>query len=163
VLLWVSMVSGLMITNKMARTWPGAFTAFDLHQFTSLLGLGFAVFHMLVLLGNRFVPYDLAQLLVPFAGAGYRPLWVGIGQIALYLTVLVTFTFYVRRQIGNRLWHLIHLLSYLVFAMVLVHGLTSGTDSGNAWVLGMYWLSGISLAALMIHRMSVNRTVSASG
>ena len=50
-LLWVSMASGL-ITNKMARIWPGAFTAFDLHQFTSLLGLGFAAFHALILLGN---------------------------------------------------------------------------------------------------------------
>src|SRR5438067_443704 len=45
ILLWVSMASGLIISNKVARIWPGAFTAFDLHQYTSLLGLGFAAFH----------------------------------------------------------------------------------------------------------------------
>jgi predicted ferric reductase len=157
VLLWVSMVSGLIITNKMARIWPGAFTAFDLHQFTSLLGLGFGVFHVLVLLGNRYVPYDLGALLVPFASSAYRPVWVGLGQIAFYLLLLVTFTFYVRRQIGNRLWHWIHYVSYVVFAMILAHGLLSGTDSGNTWVFWMYWLSGASLAALTIHRLSAKQ------
>src|SRR5512147_2522399 len=38
-ILWVSMALGLGITNKMARMWPGAPTAFAMHQFTSLLGL----------------------------------------------------------------------------------------------------------------------------
>src|SRR5438067_11731000 len=76
VLLWISMATGLLISNKMARIWPGAFTAFDLHQFTSLLGLGFAVFHVLVLLGEHYIGLSLFQLLVPFASTPYRPLWV---------------------------------------------------------------------------------------
>jgi predicted ferric reductase len=151
-LLWISMASGLLITNKMARVWPGVFTAFDLHQFTSLLGLGFAVFHALVLLLDRYITYNLFQVLVPFAASGYRPLETALGQIALYLSVLVTVTFYVRKQIGNRAWHLIHFLSYGVFALALVHGLTSGTDSGNPWISGLYWVSGLSLLALTLHR-----------
>ncbi|MFL5732587.1 MAG: hypothetical protein ACJ78Q_05240 [Chloroflexia bacterium] len=153
VLLWVSMASGLIITNKMARIWPGAFTAFDLHQFTSLLGLGFMVFHALILLGNAYVPYNLAQLLIPFAGAAYRPLWVGIGQIAIYLCILVTFTFYVRKQISNRLWHIIHYLSYAVFALTLAHSLFSGTDSNNPWIFSLYWLTTASLVVLTAHRL----------
>ena len=76
-LLWVSMASGLIITNKMARIWPGAFTAFDLHQFTSLLGLGFAAFHALILLGNAFVPYSLVQIVVPFGNDAYRQIMGG--------------------------------------------------------------------------------------
>src|SRR5919201_105389 len=120
VLLWVSMASGLIISNKMARIWPGAFTTFDLHQFTSLLGLGFAVFHVLVLLGEHYVGLSLFQLLVPFASTPYRPLWVALGQIAIYMLVPVTFTFYVRRQIGHRLWRLTHFLSYPVFALALL-------------------------------------------
>ena len=34
-----------------------------------------------------------------------------LGQIGFYLSVPVTFTFYVRKQIGNHLWHGIHYLS----------------------------------------------------
>ena len=48
-LLWFSMLLGLMMTNKLARAWPGGPTTMTLHQNTSLLGLGFAVFHALIL------------------------------------------------------------------------------------------------------------------
>ena len=38
-LLWLSMAMGISITNKLAKIWPGGPTAFDLHEFFSLLGL----------------------------------------------------------------------------------------------------------------------------
>jgi predicted ferric reductase len=151
-LLWVSMASGLIITNKMARIWPGAFTAFDLHQFTSLLGLGFAAFHGLILLGNAYVPYSIVQIVVPFGNDAYRQLWVGIGQVALYLSALVSFTFYVRKKIGSKAWHVIHFLSYGLFALSLLHGVFAGTDSGNTWISEMYWFSAVSLALLTVYR-----------
>jgi len=40
---------GVTMTNKMARIWPGGPTAFDAHQYTSLLGLTFALFHAIIL------------------------------------------------------------------------------------------------------------------
>jgi predicted ferric reductase len=156
-LFWLSMASGLIIPNKMARVWPGVFTAFDLHQYTSLLALGFTMFHVLVLLGNQYVPYNLVQLFVPFVDAPYRPLWIALGQVGLYLTMLVSFTFYIRKQMGNRLWHIIHFLSYPLFAIALLHGLFSGTDSGNIWVLGMYWGGAASLLALTVHRFTMTK------
>jgi predicted ferric reductase len=132
-------------------------TAFDLHQYTSLLGLGFGLFHALILLANHYVQYNIAQVLVPFVDAPYRPLWTGLGQVSLYVLALVTFTFYVRRQIGKRAWYLIHLLSYVTFVMVIVHGLLSGTDSGNVLVLWLYWLSLVSLAGLTVYRVGIER------
>src|SRR5512136_2001587 len=65
-LIWLSMALGLMMTNKMARAWPGSPTAFDLHQFASLLGLALALFHALILVGDKYIDYNLAQVLVPF-------------------------------------------------------------------------------------------------
>lgn len=155
-LLWVSMASGLIITNKMARIWPGAFTAFDLHQFTSLLGLGFAAFHGLILLGNAFVPYSLVQIVVPFGNDVYRQLWVGIGQVAIYLSALVSFTFYMRKRIGTRAWRVIHMFSYGLFGLALLHGVFAGTDTSNVWISEMYWFSAISLVALTVHRVWVS-------
>jgi predicted ferric reductase len=155
-LLWVSMSSGLIITNKMARIWPGAFTAFDLHQFTSLLGLGFAAFHALILLGNAFVPYSLVQIVVPFGNDAYRQKAVGIGQVAIYLSALVSIAFYVRKRIGNKAWRVIHMFSYGVFALSLMHGVLAGTDTGNVWISEMYWFSAISLVALTIYRVWVS-------
>ena len=98
--------SGLIITNKLARVWPGGPIAFDLHQFASLMGLAFALFHALILMGDKYINYDLAQVLVPFNSIGYKPVWVGLGQIGFYLLAIVGLSFYVRKRLGNRTWRL---------------------------------------------------------
>ena len=154
VVLVVNMALGIALSMPVLERWVMKWRIFDLHQFTSLLGLGFIGLHVLTLLGDHYIGYNLAQVLVPFADAPYRPEWVALGQIGLYLLVPVTFTFYIRRQIGNRAWRVIHYLSYAVFAMALLHGLFSGTDSGNVWVSGMYWVSAASLLALTAYRLS---------
>jgi predicted ferric reductase len=153
VLLWMSMMFGLVITNRMARLWPGGPVAFDLHQFTSLLGLGFGLFHALILMGDRFMNANIYQLLVPFANRNYRPLWVGLGQVAFYAWLLLVGSFYVRKQIGPRTWRWIHFTSFLVFALVITHGLTSGTDSQTGWANGIYWAAGGSLLLLLFYRI----------
>ena len=157
VLLWISMLLGLTMTNKLARIWPGGPTAFSLHQHTSLLALGFAVFHGLILLGDQYIGYTLAQVLVPFAGAAYKPLWVGIGQIGIYLLALVSLSFYVRRQITQRTWRLIHFFSFAVFVMVIVHGIFSGTDSSTLPVQLIYLLAAGSVAFMTIYRILSTR------
>lgn len=156
-LLWGAMALGLLITNKLARAWPGGPTAFDLHEFMSLLGLGFAVAHGLILLGDQYIGYSLAQVLVPFAAAGYRPLWVGLGQLGLYGWAVVAGSFYVRGRIGQRGWRRIHVLSFAVFALALGHGLASGTDSPALWAQALYGISGGSLLFLTCYRVLMRR------
>lgn len=156
-LLWWSMASGLSITNRMARVWPGGPAAADLHEHASLLGLAFVMVHALALLGDSYIGYTLPQILIPFASTGYQILWVALGQIGLYMMALVTFTFYVRRWIGARAWRLIHFLSFAVFVMALVHGVVSGTDTGSLWAIVMYVGTAASVAALTIYRIVVRR------
>lgn len=155
VLLWWSMVLGLTLTNRLARVWPGGPTVNDLHEHASLLGLVFGLLHALVLLGDSYIGYTLPQILIPFAGT-YAPLWVGLGQIGLYLMALVTMTFYMRRWIG-RAWRSIHYLSFAVFVLALLHGLFSGTDSNAAWAIWMYAGTGLSVLGLTIYRILKGR------
>jgi predicted ferric reductase len=155
-LLWLSMASGLIISNQLARLWPGGPMAFDLHEYTSLLGLAFAVFHALILLGDRFINYTLPQLLIPFGSINYHPTWVALGQIGIYLWIPVAFSFYVRKKIGTRSWRVIHFVSFASFALALAHGVTSGTDSGTLWATRMYWYAGASLLFLTVYRVLVN-------
>jgi len=155
ILLWMSMALGLIITNRMARIWPGGLAATDLHQYVSLLGLGLGCFHGLILLGDHYMKPDLLQIMVPFANQNYKPGWVGLGQAAFYTWVLVLGSFYVRKWIGRRTWRWIHFLSYLTFALALIHGLMSGTDSQNLWVSALYWFAGGSLLVLLFYRILV--------
>jgi predicted ferric reductase len=152
-LLWISMILGLLITDKMAKSWPGAQAAFAVHEFVSLLGLGFAGFHALVLLGDRFIGYKLFEILLPFASSGYKPFWVGLGQIGLYVWAIVSLSFYVRRGLGSRAWKLIHYASFFNFTVALMHGLTSGTDSSTPWAQAVYWVFAGSVLFLTIYRV----------
>jgi predicted ferric reductase len=152
VLFWASMAFGLAITNKMLRAWPGGPTPAVLHEYVSLLGLAFAAFHALILIWDGYSKYTLGQVLIPFASTNYRPLWVGLGQVAVYLLLPVTCTFYLRRAIGYRLFRQIHYLSFAVFALALGHGLLSGTDSGARWIRDLYWASAVSIAGLLAYR-----------
>jgi predicted ferric reductase len=160
-LLWLSMVFGLLISSKLAPLWPGGPTAFELHQHTGLLGLAFALFHGLILLGDHYMGYTLVQILVPFTGTNYRPQWVGLGQVGLYLMMLVGLSVYVRQWIGKRIWRLIHFLSFMLFGLALIHGLGSGTDSSTVWAQGLYAFSGISVLGLLVYR--ILKTVRQSG
>jgi len=155
-LLWLSMCLGLMITNKMARLWPGGPLAFELHQHTSLLGVAFALFHGLILLGDRYLNPSLIQVVLPFGMVGYHPIWVGLGQVGFYFMAVVAFSFYVRKQITPRIWRSVHFLSFVSFAFALLHGITSGTDTSAIWVQGMYWGTGMIFLFLLIYRVLIS-------
>jgi predicted ferric reductase len=157
-LLWVSMALGLTITNKMARVWPGAPAAFAIHEYVSLLGLAFSIFHALILLGDHYIKFDLAQVVIPFAANSYKPLLVGFGQLGFYIWLMVALSFYVRSSIGPKTWRAIHYISFLTYAMALYHGITSGTDTATSWATWYYWISGGSLVFLLIHRIVVSVT-----
>lgn len=162
-LLWMSMVFGLMMGTRLSANWPGGASTFELHQHTSLLGLLFAVFHALILMGDAYIHYGLRQILVPFSSTGYKPLWVGFGQVGIYVLALVTLSFYVRPLIGQQLWRAIHFLSFVLFALALGHGLYSGSDSHLLWVTMLYWASGIMVLFLTVYRFLMAMTARTAG
>ncbi len=152
-LLWVSMALGLGISNKMARLWPGAPAAFALHEYVSLLGLAFALFHAVIILGDKYIHFTLAQILIPFSTLDYKPFWVGLGQVGVYTWALVALSFYVRSTIGQKTWRVFHYLSFGMYFLALFHGLFSGTDSSAGWAHQYYWFSGASLLFLFFVRI----------
>ncbi|MFT3895979.1 MAG: ferric reductase-like transmembrane domain-containing protein [Anaerolineales bacterium] len=154
-LLWLSMALGLLITNKIARTWPGVPVSFALHEFISILGLGFALFHALILMGDRYIGYTLAQVLVPFS-SNYEPFWVGLGQVGFYTMLIVTLSFYVRSRIGQKTWRALHYISFITYLIALLHGITSGSDTSISWAQQYYWISGGALLFLLCYRIVAN-------
>jgi predicted ferric reductase len=154
-LVWLSMVWGLLITSRVARRWPGVVSVGDIHQHVSLLGLGFGLFHALILLGDRYANYSLTQLLIPFTATAHKPLWVGIGQVGFYLLGIVALSFYFRPWLGNRTWKALHVLSFGVYLTALVHGVMSGTDTSVPWVQAAYWISAVTLFLLTTYRVLV--------
>lgn len=127
-LTWLSMVWGFAVSSKIFHPLIDASHTYDFHEHLSLLGLAFIALHVIVLLLDRYLPFSLVQVLVPFTDT-YRPLWVGVGIISLYVMLLVTVTFYFRTQIGMSAFRFIHTLSILSYLGATLHGLFAGTDS----------------------------------
>jgi predicted ferric reductase len=147
------MALGLGVTNKMARFWPGTPAAFAIHEYVSLLGLAFTMVHAIVILGDKYISFTFLQLLTPFSTVGYKPFWVGLGQIGFYTWALVALSFYIRPTIGQKTWRLLHYLSFGMYFLGLFHGIFSGTDSSAAWAQQYYWFSGASLLFLFFVRV----------
>jgi predicted ferric reductase len=158
-LLWLSTVWGLAVSNKILDPVLHRMFTYDFHQFISLLAIGFIGLHIVVLLADQYLPFSVAQILVPFA-APYRPVWVGLGTIGLYLTLLVSITFYIRKWIGQKTFRMIHLVSYLAFIAAALHGLFAGTDSPLITVRAMYLVTTLSVVFLTVYRIVMSKRLS---
>ncbi len=152
-LLWLSMILGTGITNKLSVLWPGLPPTIEIHQYTSILGLAFGFFHGLILMGDHYMAFSLSQVLIPFATSGYRPLWVGIGQVGFYTMLIVTLSFYVRKKIGPKAWRAIHFVSFLTFVSVLVHAILAGTDASTMGAQLFYMITGGLLFFMILYRI----------
>ncbi|HVO43141.1 MAG TPA: hypothetical protein VMT34_10975 [Aggregatilineales bacterium] len=127
-LLAASTLWGLFLSSKVLKSWsPGPLTLL-LHATTSWLAVVLAAAHALLLLFDNFYNYTLPDLLIPFIGP-YRPFAVGLGVIALWLTLAITVSFSLRKLMSRKAWLWLHYTSYIAFALVTVHGLLAGSDA----------------------------------
>jgi len=149
-LLWLSTVLGLAVKSKYLDWALDRLFSYDFHEFISLLSIAFVVLHIGVLLIDRYLPYTIWQILVPFLSP-YRPFWVGIGVIGFYVTLLVTITFYLRNRIGPKAFRAIHVLSLAGYLGVTLHGFFAGTDSPLPAMKILYIGTGLVVVFLTVY------------
>jgi predicted ferric reductase len=149
-LLWFSTILGLAVTSKYLDGMLDRIFTYDFHEFISLLAIAFTLVHVLVLMLDRYLPYSIVQILVPFISP-YRPFWVGVGVISFYLVLLVTITFYLRNRIGSRAFRTIHYLSLLSYIGVTLHGYFSGTDTALPSMKILYDVTGLAVLFLTVY------------
>jgi predicted ferric reductase len=151
-LLWFSIIWGLTLSTKVMTTRIPASVAYGLHEFLSILAICFALLHAVVLLGDEYIKFNLFQLMIPFT-APYRPVWTGLGTITLYLGIVMIGSFYIRKQIGQKAWRILHYLTFGVYGLSLVHGLMAGSDSPLVVVKLLYLGTGLSVLFLVYYRL----------
>jgi methionine sulfoxide reductase heme-binding subunit len=160
-LLTASVVLGLALSGRARlRRWP-RFAVEDVHRFTGLLAGTFVGIHVLALLLDTYVPFSLAQILAP-GTASYRPLPTALGVVALELLAALAVANHYRKCLSYRFWRRAHYLNFAVWAFALLHGITSGTDSGTVWALTLYAVAAGSVAGLVVWRASGGGAVAAA-
>jgi methionine sulfoxide reductase heme-binding subunit len=160
-LLTASIVLGLTLSGRARlRRWP-RFAVEDVHRFAGLLAGAFLGLHVLALLVDTYVPFSLAQVLVPGASS-YRPLATALGVVALELLAALAVANRYRKRLSYRFWRRTHYANFAVWALALVHGIASGTDSGTPWGVLLYGVAAASVAGLLTWRLAGGGAVAAA-
>jgi DMSO/TMAO reductase YedYZ heme-binding membrane subunit len=153
---------GLLLSTKILDAIAHRPVSFALHKDLAVVGFVLAILHATVLLADQSFAFTPRAILVPFQSP-YAALWVGIGQITFYGLAVITASFYVRRQIGQRAWRLLHYLTFLVFVGAIGHGVMSGSDSGSAWAFWLYLVPGATAVFLLVYRIVISVAMRLSG
>jgi predicted ferric reductase len=152
VLLSVTLALGVVGVKRWGSTrWPRIVTA-GLHRNVSLLAICFLGVHILTALVDNWIGLRWFGLVIPFQST-YRPIWVGMGALALDLLIAVMATSLLRRHIGRRAWRLVHWSTWALWPVALAHALGSGTDVGSGWALGIVVTCVAMVLAAMVWRV----------
>ncbi len=151
-LLTASVAIGLALSLGWRSPRWTRFVTNEVHRFVTLLALVFMVVHGVAIALDPFIKMSLPQVLVPFL-TSYRPVWVSLGIIAGYLALAVYLSERVRGRIGYAWWRRFHVFAFVAFAMALVHGIASGSDTRTPWGLALYGGSLFLVGFLLVLRL----------
>lgn len=123
---------GLLLSSRYLKGGPKPAGLLNLHKFLGALTVIFSVVHAVALYLDSFVEFGIAELLIPFRSA-WRPAEVAAGVIAFWLLIAVQASSMVLKHIPRKLWKWIHLASYVMLPLGVLHGITAGTDASSRW------------------------------
>ena len=155
-LLTASVVLGVAgITRWESKRWP-RFVVEGIHRNVSLVVVVFLAIHIATSVLDGFVPISWIDAVVPFT-AGYRPVWIGLGALAVDCLLAITISSLLRVRIGQRTWRAIHWLAYLCWPIAFVHGLGTGTDAPQVWMLALDAVALTAVFAAVLWRIGARR------
>jgi hypothetical protein len=144
-LLSASVIWGLLLSTRLLHGRPTPRWLLDLHRVLGGLAVTFTAVHIGGLVADNYLHFGVADLLVPFASS-WRPGAVALGVVGLWLLLAVEITSLLMRWLPRRLWHGIHLSSYVLFWTATLHGLLAGTDAHQS----LYTLATNSVVTLVL-------------
>ncbi len=156
VLLTASVVMGLALSRRWFHARCSRMWVHDAHVWVTVLFYVFLAIHLVTDLLDPFTKFTLADMLVPFV-SDYRSLWLSLGIVAGELAFAVGLTFFLRRWMNYDVWHGLHMFTYAVFLLSLLHGLGTGSDTATTWGAAIYGSSAILVLFLTLWRLSEER------
>src|SRR5437899_4737413 len=155
ILLTLAVVVGLALSTQIQSPsrWPRLLNS-ELHNFLTLLGTIFLVVHVLAVWVDPFTRFGWNEVFIPLA-SHYRPEWMALCIVALYLGIAIGISTWLRPRIGYTWWRRLHVLTFGVYVLATLHGLGTGSDSQTWWGLGIYLVSIVLVGLLLYQRLLV--------
>jgi predicted ferric reductase len=131
------------------------FAVADVHRFAALAATLLVALHITLLFLDPYAQLRLVDFVVPFLGA-YRPLWQGLGTLAVDLLVVIIISSLLRQRLGLRAFRAVHWLTYALWPVALSHALGNGTDAYRGWFLAFAGCCALTVAAALVWRLRPN-------
>jgi hypothetical protein len=158
VLLSTSVALGIAEVARFASPrWP-RFVIAALHRNVALLATSFLAVHIVTAVADSFAPIRIVDVFVPFVGS-YRPLWLGLGAVAIDLLIAIVVTSLLRERLGHRAWRAVHWAAYACWPTALLHGLGTGSDTRARWAVIVNVACLAAVLASVLVRVGWTRTV----
>ena len=153
ILLTLAVLVGLALSTQLQSPsrWPRIINS-ELHNFLTLLGTIFLGVHVLAVIIDPYTHFGLNEVLIPLA-SHYRPEWMALGIVGLYLGIAIGISTLLRKHIGYKWWRRLHVLTLGIFVLATIHGLGTGSDTQTPWALGIYLVSTILVGTLLCKRI----------
>jgi methionine sulfoxide reductase heme-binding subunit len=160
-LMTLTVLLGVAVQRQVRLPGLPRFGVVALHRNVSLISALLLLTHIGAAVVDSYVSIGPTAVLVPFV-AGWHPIAVGLGTLAVDLLLLVILTSLVRGRIPVRLWRGVHWTSYLLWPLAFLHGLNAGTDLRSGWVLGLALVCAGAVGAAAAAAWTGRRTPAAA-
>lgn len=156
-LLTLAVAVGLLLSAQLQSParWPRLLNN-ELHNFLSLLSTIFVGIHVLAIWLDPYIQFSWSEIVVPFISQ-YRPAWMGLGIVALYLGLAIGLSTWLRPRIGYSWWRRLHVLTIGVYILATLHGIGAGSDTQTWWAIGLYTISALLIGILFLLRLIKTR------
>ena len=156
VVLLGSLVLGVLLATRAMRTIDRPAWLLAMHRWFSALAVIGTVVHLLALVADNYVHFGVKEILLPM-GSSWKAFPVTLGVIALYLLIAVQVTSMFMKKLPKRLWRSVHMASYAVVWLAVLHAGTAGTDAGNRAYQFIALLLTIAAVSMVVLRIVVGR------
>jgi len=130
----LAVVLGITVRSGRPAAGLPRFGLARLHRDVAVLATAFIGIHIVSLFFDSYAQLQLVDLVLPFLAA-YQPFWLGLGTLAVDLTLAVVITALLRHRIGARAFRAVHWTTYLLWPLSVAHGIGAGTDAAQPWFL----------------------------
>lgn len=150
-LLTVTAVLGVVTSGRRRPVGEQATIVMAMHRWLGLGLVAFLVAHIVTAIADGYVDIGWLSVLLPFT-SGYETVWIGLGTLAVDLLVAVLATSLLRHRLSPRAWRGVHLTSYALWPIALVHALVLATTNEPV-LMGVSILCALVLAASVAWRL----------
>lgn len=153
VLLTLAVAVGLALSTQLQSPtrWPRLINS-ELHNFLTLLSTIFLIVHVLAVWIDPYTHFGWNEVLIPLA-SHYRPAWMALGIVGLYLGIAIGISTWLRPYIGYKWWRRLHVVTLLVYVLATIHALGTGSDTQTWWGLSIYLASMLLVGSLLLRRL----------